>query len=135
MRLILAGMPCNSRTSSFASAGVSLTPFSITYSKVMRRAFEDEGYSRQACSSSAMGHFLLIGTSTSRSSSRTPWSEIARLTCSSSPQLPILGGRWPFAERVARDHHLADDLRRKEIAHERLRARMAELAGKGAADL
>ena len=43
IRLTLAGMPCNSRTSSRASAGLSLTPFSITYSNVMRRALLDPG--------------------------------------------------------------------------------------------
>src|SRR5207302_9767713 len=43
MRLIFAGMRFNSRTSSRASAGESFTPFSITYSKVMRRAFEAPG--------------------------------------------------------------------------------------------
>ena len=43
MRLILAGMPFSSRTSWRASAALSLTPFSITYSKVMRRAFDTPG--------------------------------------------------------------------------------------------
>ena len=44
-------------------------------------------------------------------------------------------GRRPFAERVARHHHLADDLGRGEVAHQALRAGMAERAGQGAADL
>src|SRR5271170_6321484 len=43
IRLTLAGMPARSRTSSRASAGLSLTPFSITYSKVMRRALVAPG--------------------------------------------------------------------------------------------
>ena len=43
MRLILAGRPFSRRTSARASAGVSLIPFSITYSKVMRRALEAPG--------------------------------------------------------------------------------------------
>ena len=38
LEVTLAGMPASSRTSSRASAGLSLMPFSITYSKVMRRA-------------------------------------------------------------------------------------------------
>ena len=43
IRLIFAGMPFRSCTSALASASESLTPFSITYSKVMRRAFERPG--------------------------------------------------------------------------------------------
>src|SRR6185437_3049149 len=86
IRLTLAGMPARRRTSALASAGLSLTPFSMTYSKVMRRALLEPGYVRQAWSSSASGYFLLSGTSTSRSSSVTACSEIARLTPSSAPQ-------------------------------------------------
>ncbi len=41
----------------------------------------------------------------------------------------------PVAEPVARDHHLPDDLARREIAHEALRAGVAERAGERAADL
>ena len=41
----------------------------------------------------------------------------------------------PFAIGIARGHELADDLRRAEVAHQRLRAGMAEPAGQGAADL
>ena len=37
--LTLAGMPSMRRTSSRASASESLTPFSMTYSKVIRREF------------------------------------------------------------------------------------------------
>ncbi len=43
MRFTLAGMPAIRRTSSRASAWLSLTPFSMTYSKVMRRALEAPG--------------------------------------------------------------------------------------------
>ena len=43
MRLIFAGMPLSSRTSAFASARLSLTSLSITYSKVMRRALDRPG--------------------------------------------------------------------------------------------
>ena len=43
MRLILAGMPLSSLTSALASASESLTPLSITYSNVMRRALESAG--------------------------------------------------------------------------------------------
>jgi len=43
IRLTLAGMPFSSRTSSRASAGESLTSFSMTYSKVMRRALVRPG--------------------------------------------------------------------------------------------
>ena len=50
-------------------------------------------------------------------------------------QLPVLLRRRPFAERVARHHDLPDDLGRAQIAHQALRAGMAEAAGQGAADL
>src|SRR4029078_7866335 len=43
MRLILAGMPLSIFTSNFASSMESLTALSITYSKVMRRAFDEPG--------------------------------------------------------------------------------------------
>ena len=49
--------------------------------------------------------------------------------------MPTLGGRRPFAERVASDQDLGGDLGRAEIAHQRHRARMAEAAAQGAADL
>jgi len=45
------------------------------------------------------------------------------------------GGFGPFAERVARQHHLADDLAGGEVAHQPHRAGMAEAAIQGAADL
>src|SRR5262245_6440404 len=41
----------------------------------------------------------------------------------------------PVAETVARDHDLADDLAGGEIAHQALRAGMAERAGERATDL
>ena len=41
----------------------------------------------------------------------------------------------PFAERVARHHDLADDLVRRQVAHQLLRAGVAEAAGQRAADL
>ena len=41
----------------------------------------------------------------------------------------------PIVEPVARQHHLADDLARREIAHQALRAGMAERAIERAADL
>src|SRR4029079_17311366 len=43
IRLILAGMPLSSRISAFASSVESFTPLSITYSNVMRLAFETPG--------------------------------------------------------------------------------------------
>src|SRR5207253_1261241 len=43
IRLIFAGRPASSRTRARASAGVSLIPFSITYSKVTRLALERPG--------------------------------------------------------------------------------------------
>ena len=36
------------------------------------------------------------------------------------------GWDWPFAERIARKHHLADDFRRLEVAHQRHRPGVAE---------
>ncbi len=43
--------------------------------------------------------------------------------------------RRPLADGIARQHELADDLAGLEVAHELLRAGMAELAGERAADL
>ena len=101
IRFTLAGMPAISFTSARASAGESFTPLSITYSKVMRRAFLAPGYSRQASISSAIGCFLLIGTSTSRSSSVTACSDTASLTPSSSPTRLIIG-TMPAVDSVMR---------------------------------
>ena len=48
----------------------------------------------------------------------------------------IVGGRRrPFAKPVARHHDLADDLAGGQIAHQPLRAGVAEAAGERAADL
>ncbi len=41
----------------------------------------------------------------------------------------------PFADAVAGRENLPDDFRRREIAHEPLRAGVAKAAGQGAADL
>ena len=49
--------------------------------------------------------------------------------------LPVILRRRPFAERIARDHHLRDDLLRRQIAHQPLCAGVAEGAGQRAADL
>ena len=48
---------------------------------------------------------------------------------------PFALGARPVAEPVARDHHLADDLAGREVAHQPLRAGVAERAGERAADL
>ena len=45
------------------------------------------------------------------------------------------GGTLPIVEPVARQHDLADDLARREIAHQALRAGVAERAIERAADL
>ena len=45
------------------------------------------------------------------------------------------GRTRPVADAVARQQHLADDLRRLEVAHQSLRAGVAERAGERAADL
>ena len=50
-------------------------------------------------------------------------------------QHPPFGLGRPFAERVAGEHHLADDLRRLEVAHQPHRAGVAEGAIERAADL
>src|SRR5262245_9669787 len=44
-------------------------------------------------------------------------------------------GSQPITEAIARDHDLPDDLAGREVAHEPLRAGMAERAGERAADL
>ena len=46
---------------------------------------------RHASSSSAIGYFLLSGTSVSRNSSVTACKDIAKLTPSSAPQRAIIG--------------------------------------------
>src|ERR1700712_4435517 len=66
IRFTFAGIPAISRTSSRASASESLIPFNMIYSKVIRRAFEDPGYRRQAASTSAIGYFRFRGTISSR---------------------------------------------------------------------
>jgi hypothetical protein len=43
IKLTFAGIPAINRTSSRASTTLSLIPFSITYSNVIRRAFEAPG--------------------------------------------------------------------------------------------
>ena len=134
-----------------------------------------------------MFHLRLIGTSSSRSSSRTACSEIASPTPRSAPELldprhhargrdgdppprqveavlvhgqpqrrhggvvieqrlahahhddvgeqPALAAGRPLLERVARDQHLRHDLGRRQIAHQRHGAGVAEAAGQRAADL
>ena len=51
------------------------------------------------------------------------------------PPRRLAGGAGPFAVGVAQRHELADDLGRREVARERLRAGVAEPAGERAADL
>ncbi|AMY70342.1 hypothetical protein AKL17_3109 [Frigidibacter mobilis] len=52
------------------------------------------------------------------------------------PRLILRRARhWPFAQVVARQHHLADDLARGQVAHQFLRAGMAERTSQRAADL
>jgi hypothetical protein len=46
-----------------------------------------------------------------------------------------LAGARPFVQIVARHHHLADDLAGGQVAHQLLRAGMAERTGQRAADL
>ena len=73
---------------------------------------------RQASSSSAIGYFLLSGTSWSRNSSLTACSEIARLTPSSAPQRAIIG-TTPAVDSVILRREIAspsgsiDDLQRR----------------------
>ncbi len=45
------------------------------------------------------------------------------------------GGTLPVGKPIARQHHLTDDLARRQIAHQALRAGMAERAIQRAADL
>ena len=78
----------------------------MTYSKVIRRALLTPGYSRQARISSAIGYFLLSGTSSSRRSSVTACRLTARLTPSSRPQRSIIG-TTPDVDRVIRRLEMA----------------------------
>ena len=72
------GSPAAGRGRRSASASLSLTPPSMTYSNVTRRPWES-GNRRAASSSAAMGQRLLIGMIRSRTSSVVALSEMARL--------------------------------------------------------
>ena len=52
-----------------------------------------------------------------------------------SPHVGLVRLALPVAETVARDHDLADDLAGREVAHQPLRAGVAERAGERATDL
>ena len=78
MRLTLVGIPRSRRGSRSASASLSLTPASSTYSNVTRRPC-DSGKRRAASSSAAIGHRRFTGIRRSRTSSVVALSEIARL--------------------------------------------------------
>ena len=80
IRLILAGMSPSNFASARACAGLSLTPASSTYSKVMRVRGRAAAYRRQAASNSAIGYFLLSGTSCSRNASSGACNDTAKLT-------------------------------------------------------
>jgi len=77
MRFTLEGMSRSSRTSRSASASLSLTPASSTYSNVTRRPC-DSGKRRAASSSAAIGQRRLMGMIWSRTSSVVAFSEMAR---------------------------------------------------------
>ena len=94
-------MSASKRTSSCASSIESLTPLSITYSNVIRRALDSPGYCRQAAKSFAIGCFRLMGTSSFRNSSRTACREMARATFSSSP-VRAIPGTTPDVDNVTR---------------------------------
>ena len=94
-------MPSISRTSRRASSSLSFTPSSITYSKVIRSEFDSRGYSRSASSSVAMFHFLLIGTSTSRTSSVVAWNDTASMQPISSA-VRAISGTTPLVDSVIR---------------------------------
>ena len=70
-------MPRISLSKRRASSSLSLMPFSITYSNVMRFAFLALGYSLQDLINSFKGNFLLIGTISLRNSSFVACNDIA----------------------------------------------------------
>ena len=94
-------MPEISFTRRRASASVSFTSFSITYSKVMRSEFDRRGYSRSVSSRVSMFQRLLIGTSLSRTSSVVAWKDTARRQPISSAHLAI-SGTTPEVDSVMR---------------------------------
>ena len=101
MRLILAGIPDSILTNWRASASLSLTPFNMTYSKVMRLALDKPGQLRHAASKSSIGYFLFSGTSSLRSSSETACNDMASITPVFSP-IGTISGTTPEVDNVIR---------------------------------
>ena len=93
--------PSRSRASRRASAGVSFTPLSMTYSKVIRLRLAS-GKRRQASMMACRPYFALGGTIDARCSSVVAWSEIARFGISgSAASLSSIGTR-PTVDSVTR---------------------------------
>ena len=73
----------------------------MTYSKVIRSLLDKRGYSRSASRSAARFHFLLIGTSLSRTSSVVAWKLIASWQPISSA-VRAISGTTPLVDSVIR---------------------------------
>ncbi len=81
--------------------GIVDRPSAITYSKVMRRAFDAPGYSRQALISASIGYLRLSGTSLSRRALLVACSETASIVPHSIPSRAI-SGTTPEVDTVMR---------------------------------
>ena len=101
IRLTLAFTPASRRASRRASAGVSFTPLSMTYSKVIRLRLAS-GKRRQASMMACRPYFRLGGTIAARCSSVVAWSEMARFGISGSSARRSIIGTRPTVDKVTR---------------------------------
>jgi hypothetical protein len=101
MRFTFEGTDFSSLASSFAWSGASFTPFSITYSNVMKSRGETSRYSRQASSSFAIGYASFTGMMRLRISSLGACRLTARATGRAWASLRMLG-TTPEVESVTR---------------------------------
>src|SRR3989442_1592461 len=101
IRLILHGTRETKSTSWRACSSVSLTPSSMTYSKVMKSRGARSRYRRHTASNSASGYLRLMGMSVSRSASFGACKDTASATGHSAARRSIIG-TIPDVESVTR---------------------------------
>ena len=101
MRFTFVGIPRSRRGRRSASASLSFTPASSTYSKVMRRPCAS-GNLRAASSSTAMGQRRFTGMIRSRTSSVVAFSEMARFGAGERAPSFSIPGTMPTVETVIR---------------------------------
>ena len=101
IRFTLDGIPRSRPGRRSASASLSFTPPSMTYSNVTRRPCES-GNRRAASSSAAIGQRLLIGMIRSRTSSVVAFSEMARLGAEPWPAIDLAAASLSIPETSPR---------------------------------